>query len=165
MNGAQFGERDTAAIRDYLASFDLFVGNEAEGQSYIGLALERFLITLSMIPRTDRPGQKLLELGGNPYFLTLLMKRFRSYDITLANYFGAAGPANGRGKQVVSSEKYDETHEFEYDHFNGEIDEFPYPDHAFDVVLNCEIFEHLTLDPTAYLCECQRVLKPGARSC
>ncbi len=161
MNGAQFGERDTAAIRDYLASFDLFVGNEAEGQSYIGLALERFLITLSMIPRTDRPGQKLLELGGNPYFLTLLMKRFRSYDITLANYFGAAGPANGRGKQVVSSEKYDETHEFEYDHFNGEIDEFPYPDHAFDVVLNCEIFEHLTLDPTAYLCECQRVLKPG----
>ena len=161
MNGGQFQEHDVDAIRDYLASFDLFAGNEAEGQSYIGLALQRFRTTLSMIPQTQIPGQKLLELGGNPYFLTLLIKRFRSYDITLANYFGAAGPASGRGKQTIRSERYGETHEFEYDHFNGEIDEFPYPDQTFDVVLNCEILEHLTLDPTAYLCECQRVLKPG----
>jgi SAM-dependent methyltransferase len=153
-------ERDVDAIRSYLASFDVFAGNEAEGQSYINLALQRFLITLAMIPQAASGG-RLLELGGNPYFLTLLIKRFRSYEITLANYFGAAGPANGRGKQIIRSEHYGEAHEFEYDHFNGEVGEFPYPDHSFDVVLNCEILEHLTLDPTAYLCECQRVLKPG----
>jgi SAM-dependent methyltransferase len=161
MNAAQFREDDVKAIRDYLASFDVFAGNEAEGESYLNLALQRFLITLALIPPASQPGMTLLELGGHPYFLTLLIEKFRAYDITLANYFGAAGPVNGRGTQVITSARYGERHAFDYDHFNGEIDEFPYRDHTFDVVLNCEILEHLTLDPTAYLCECHRVLKPG----
>jgi SAM-dependent methyltransferase len=152
---------DVEGIRDYLASFDLFEGNEAEGQSYLSLALRRFLITASLIPPANPPGAKLLELGANPYFVTLLLDKFRGYELTLANYFGAAGPASGRGMQVVTSQRYGERHVFEYDHFNGESDRFPYPDGTFDFVLNCEILEHLPLDPTHYLCECHRVLKPG----
>lgn len=148
-------------LRDYLGSFDIFAGNEAEGQSYLNLAYRRFLATLALIPPADGPGRKLLELGANPYFLTLLIRKFRNYDLTLANYFGPNGPVGGRGIQSATSKKYGERYDFEYDYFNGEFDRFPYADHTFDVVLNCEILEHLTLDPTHYLCECHRVLKPG----
>lgn len=161
MTEARLALEDVEGIRDYLSSFDLFAGNEAEGQSYLSLALRRFLITLSLVPPVDPAGAKLLELGANPYFTTLLLKKFRGYDVTLANYFGVAGPSSGRGVQVVTSQRYNERHVFEYDHFNGERDRFPYPDGTFDFVLNCEILEHLPLDPTQYLCECHRVLKPG----
>jgi SAM-dependent methyltransferase len=149
------------SIRDYLASFDLFAGIEAEGIGYLTLSLRRILITLEAIPPAPEAGGRLLELGANPYFLTLLLKRFSRYELTLANYFGEGGPAGGHGTQVVSSRRYGERHEFPYDHFNGEQVRFPYPDGAFDTVLNCEILEHLIADPTHLLCECHRVLKPG----
>ena len=152
---------DVEGLRNYLGSFDLFAGIEAEGQSYLSLALRRFLITVSMVPPAGRPGARLLELGANPYFITLLLKKFTSYELVLANYFGEIGAPGGRGTQVITSRQYDEQHVFEYDHFNGESDRFPYPDGMFDLVLNCEILEHLPLDPTHYLCECHRVLKPG----
>jgi len=147
------------SLRAYLASFDLFAGKEAEGIGYINLALRRFLITLDLLPPAPEPGARLLELGANPYFLTLLIKRFHAYSLTLANYFTDSAPA--QGVQVVTSQQYGERHEFAYDHFNGEVARFPYADHTFDVVLNCEILEHLVADPTHYLCECHRVLKPG----
>lgn len=147
------------SLRAYLASFDLFAGKEAEGIGYVNLALRRFLITLDLLPPAPEPGARLLELGANPYFLTLLIKRFHAYSLTLANYFTDSAPA--QGIQVLTSQQYGERHEFVYDHFNGEVARFPYADHTFDVVLNCEILEHLVADPTHYLCECHRVLKPG----
>jgi SAM-dependent methyltransferase len=152
---------DVEGVRDYLGSFDLFAGIEAEGQSYISLALHRFLITVSLVPPAGQPGARLLELGANPYFITLLLKRFTSYELVLANYFGETAAPGERGKQTVTSRQYGEQHVFEYDQFNGERDSFPYPDGTFDLVLNCEILEHLPLDPTHYLCECHRVLKSG----
>lgn len=149
------------SIKDYLSSFDLFAGNEAEGIGYLNLSLRRILVTLELIqPAPDSEG-RLLELGANPYFLTLLLKKFSRYELTLANFFGKGGPAEGYGTHVVSSRRYGERHEFHYDHFNGEEAQFPYPDSTFDMVLNCEILEHLILDPTHLLCECHRVLKPG----
>ena len=161
MGQPELSLNDWDALRDYLSSFDVFAGNEAEGRSYLNLAFRRFLITLSLIPPAAGSHRRLLELGANPYFLTLLIKKFTDYDLTLANYFGETGPKGGHGVQTVASQRYGESYDFEYDHFNGELDRFSYPDHTFDVVLNCEILEHLTLDPTHYLCECHRILKPG----
>jgi SAM-dependent methyltransferase len=152
---------DPTSIQDYLASFDIFAGNEAEGVEYLRHSLRRILLTLALTPPSPETGGRLLELGANPYFLTLLLAKFTRYELTLANYFGKWGPVDGHGTQVVSNQRYGETHEFGYDHFNGEQDCFPYPDHTFDVVLNCEILEHLPLDPTHFLCECHRILKPG----
>jgi SAM-dependent methyltransferase len=152
---------DLEQIQDYLGSFDIFAGNEAEGIGYLTRALLRFLITLEMIPPVPESGGRLLELGANPYFLTLLMKKYTGYELALTNYFGEIELPGGRGIQAVCSERYGERHEFHYQHFNGEADTFPYPDSAFDVVLNCEILEHLTMDPTHLLCECHRVLRPG----
>lgn len=50
---------------------------------------ERFLYTLNLIP--EGATGRLLEIGANPYFTTLLLKYFRSsLDMTLTNYFGGA---------------------------------------------------------------------------
>jgi SAM-dependent methyltransferase len=45
--------------------------------------------------------------------------------------------------------------------FNLEEDRFPFADDAFDVVLFCEIIEHLLIDPTHPLREINRVLAPN----
>jgi SAM-dependent methyltransferase len=47
------------------------------------------------------------------------------------------------------------------DHFDAERDRFPYDDGSFDCVLNCEIYEHLLMDPLHMLLECNRVLADG----
>jgi SAM-dependent methyltransferase len=152
--------RTHAEITEYLLSFDLFKGNEYEGYAYVKDALNRFLIAIQMIPPATQPGAKLLELGANPYFISLLLKKFHRYEWHGANYFGA-GETRPVAEQTIHSERYGETHTFQYAHFNVEFDDYPYADATFEVVLFCEILEHLTVNPTHTLNEIHRVLKPG----
>jgi SAM-dependent methyltransferase len=49
----------------------------------------------------------------------------------------------------------------EFAHFNIEDAAFPFPEKSFDVVLFCEVIEHLQSDPVKVLLEIKRVLKPG----
>jgi SAM-dependent methyltransferase len=86
----------------------------------------------------------------------MLLRRFRRYDLELANFFG------GRGENIqrVQDDRTGESQEFRYREFNVEEDEFPYPDAHFDGVLYCEILEHLVRDPIAVFAEIHRVLKP-----
>lgn len=79
-------------VREYLLSFDIFEGASQEGINYITEALRRFLITVSMVPPTRVPGQKLLELGASPYFLTALLLDQTQYELELANFFGDSFP-------------------------------------------------------------------------
>ena len=51
--------------------------------------------------------------------------------------------------------------EYAFKQFNIEAEKFPYDDNSFDVVLFCEIIEHLLSDPVHALTEIRRVLKPG----
>ncbi len=150
---------DSEAIRDYLLSFDIFAGAPQEGINYLTDALQRFLITLEMVPDKDRPGLHLLELGAGPYFFTLLLQKYTRYTLHQANFFGHDFP--GPMMQTVTSTRYGEQFSFAFENFNAETQVFPYPDASFDLVTCCEIIEHLTIDPTHMLCEIHRVLKPG----
>lgn len=151
-------------LRRYLLSFDLWQGAaRAEGVAYLHDSFERLLTTLELVPPQRAGGvpARLLELGANPYFTTLLLKRFRpGYELHLANWFG---PHVGAGEQVqeIASAAFGERHRFAFAHFNVEADPFPYPDARFDVVLCCEIIEHLNRDPARMLAEIRRVLVPG----
>ena len=63
---------------------------KGEGQSqerffYLQEAYKRFLYSLELVPNQSG---SLLEIGSNPYFMTLLLQWFRDYDLTLINYFG-----------------------------------------------------------------------------
>jgi SAM-dependent methyltransferase len=92
-----------------------------------------------------------------------MLKRYRKYKISAANYFGEQEQTGAQGEHVITSLKYGDRHSFVYEHFNAEKDPFPYADHRFDLVLCCEILEHLLLDPTQMLYEIHRVLKPGGK--
>jgi hypothetical protein len=60
----------------------------------------------------------------------------------------------------VSTDDSPERH-MEFDCFDAEVDEFPYPDGSFDVVVFSELIEHLSLNPVWALSEIHRVLRPG----
>jgi len=146
--------RDQQQLKEELAHS--LVTPEAAGElrGYLEDCFRRLLTTLELVPADTG---RVLELGANPYFLTMLLKRFRGYELELANFFGR----RGNNVQRVRNDVTGESHEFRYREFNIEEDDFPYPNAQFDGVLYCEILEHLIRDPIAVFAEIHRVLKPG----
>lgn len=155
----QLSLSNTEQIRDYLLSFDIYAGAPQERQNYIAEALQRFLFTLEMVPQATEPGDRLLELGASPYYLTLLLLDQLHYEVELANYFGESFAPEA--SQIIQSDLYAQRFEFRFRNFNAEKERFPYQDSTFSTVLCCEIIEHLTIDPTHMLSEIHRVLIPG----
>ncbi|MGI8752269.1 MAG: class I SAM-dependent methyltransferase [Acidimicrobiales bacterium] len=147
---------DAGAVRRYLEDSEGIFGDPAEGRGYLDDAFDRFRLTLGMVPNLS-PGSRVLELGSNPYFLTRLLRR-RHLDVTSANWFGADFSHRPRVTQVITIPSTGAQETFDFDHFNIETDPFPYPDGTFDVVLFCEILEHLPCDPVHVLAEIHRVL-------
>jgi SAM-dependent methyltransferase len=145
---------------DFVTSVRVQDAPKAEMRAYGTFDFRRFVYTWGLA--RDLKG-KCLELGGNPYFATMLLNKFTDLDISLANYFGHSN--NGEHTQTVdyfelnSGEKKSEN--FTFQHFNIENDLFPYADGEFDVVIFAEIIEHLLNDPCKVLREIKRVLKPN----
>jgi SAM-dependent methyltransferase len=145
---------------DFVTSVRVQDAPEAEMRAYGTCDFRRFVYTWGLA--RDVKG-KCLELGGNPYFTTMLLKQFTDLDISLANYFGHAN--NGEYTQAVDylelarGEKNSEC--FTFQHFNIENDSFPYAAGEFDLVVFAEIIEHLLNDPCKVLREIKRVLKPN----
>jgi SAM-dependent methyltransferase len=150
---------DTDEVRAFLADTDIFGPAEAEAQGYLADAFDRFRITMALLEDVGAEAD-VLELGANPYFLTRLLAR-RGLRVTCANWFGPASGFGDRGVQVVGAPRGGGSETFEFDHFNVEVQRFPYPDDHFDVALFCEILEHLPNDPIHTLCELHRVVRPG----
>ena len=149
-----------AELRSLLAT--LAIDGEPPGHldGYATEAWLRFLHTWGLV--AGRRGA-CLELGSNPYFLTTLLDRYTELDLQLANFFGP--PYEGSLTQVVSLTEKGTTGRRSWTSalFNMEEEVFPYDDASFDVVLFCEILEHLLLDPVRVLNEIHRVLKPGGQ--
>ncbi len=149
-------------IFKYLLSFDLFsqMGRPDEGVAYAKEHLHRIIKTVELLPPLEGP-VKVLELGATPYYMTLIMQKYLNYDITAANFadyeFGVV--SDKEGHTTVSSKEFDEIYKFTYKMFNVERDPFPYEDEEFDLVLCCELIEHLLLDPSHMISEAHRVLK------
>ena len=126
---------------------------------YVDDSICRFLHTWGIV--RDETGA-CLELGANPFFTTYLLDRYTRLDLTLANYYGAGA---GEAIETVSFVQPETTVREQVERrsrlFNIEEDAFPYETDTFDVVLFCEILEHLLMDPVAVLRQIHRVLKPG----
>jgi SAM-dependent methyltransferase len=142
-----------------LACAELFSGR-AEAERYLYDCWERHQQVLCWLERLqERGASSVLELGANPYYLTLLIRKHLALQLTLANFFGDRLWNDRRHTQRLTYEG--QSVELVFDHFNLETDRFPYADRSFDVVLFCEILEHLLLAPDFALAEIRRVLRPG----
>jgi glycosyltransferase involved in cell wall biosynthesis/SAM-dependent methyltransferase len=146
-----------AALREFVTSIQVEDGPEEELRNYANDDFKRFIYTLGLVPEEN--DLRILELGANPYFTTTLLQKFRQSELHLANFFEAG--KESEGNQRVTIHQTGEVINYSYKHFNVEEDEFPYADEMFDVVLFCEILEHLLQDPVHALAEIRRVLKPG----
>jgi glycosyltransferase involved in cell wall biosynthesis/SAM-dependent methyltransferase len=143
-------------LRRMISSVQVEDASIEELKPYVEADFKRFVYTLSLVP--EQTGQRILELGSNPYFTTTLLRKFRSADLHLANFFDKP---EREGNQKVTIHSTGEVIEYAFKQFNIEADQFPYDDSSFDVVLFCEIIEHLLSDPVHALTEIRRVLKPG----
>jgi SAM-dependent methyltransferase len=144
-------------ILDTLVSFSIDGGTHGELENYAREDCDRFLHTLSLVPEGPL---RILEIGANPYFLTYLLKQFRpDAELTLLNYFG--GDAGIRD-QTLTVKRWDgeiENFSLQYHNVNIEESELPFADGSFDLVLYCEVIEHMLNDPLATLLRVKRVLR------
>lgn len=145
--------------KEYLLGFHQVFSNKEEAGQYLYDSWERMQVVMKWLDQLEKRGVKeVLELGSNPYYLTLLMKKYFAFNLTLANFFG---DSSQNGLQTHTVESGQEKHEFHFSHFNLEVDPFPYRASSFDCVIFCEIVEHLLLSADFPVSEIARILKPG----
>jgi SAM-dependent methyltransferase len=152
-------KKDVQEIMEYLGSFDLPGFNPVERKNYLDFSLDRFLKTLELFPDGINKNSRVLELGASPYFMSMLIEKNYKCKLDLANYFGEERFAGT--KETLVSETSGEKHVMAFKHFNVEKEEFPYPKNSYDLVIFCEIIEHLTVDPVHSLVQINRLLKKG----
>jgi SAM-dependent methyltransferase len=154
---ANVSEEDGEALARYLLSFDWAYRNDTVHQILVAGGLPLWRQILRFVPNPKERG-KALELGSPPFHITLLLQKFRNYDLSLTGF-----AADGRPEieQSVESSAYGERYTFRCQCFDAEKERFPYPDNSFDLVTWCEVIEHLTENPVHTLAEIHRVLKPG----
>lgn len=148
-------------IKDYLKSFNFFeryVHGRWEGDLYVETHARRFLETLRFLPPLP-PRARVLELGAVPYYMTVLLSRLMDFKLDTLSFFEVE--QSDSATHTVESLKFNERFDFEYRAVNVERDVFPLADRVYDLVLCCEILEHLLINPSHMLYEAHRVLRPG----
>jgi SAM-dependent methyltransferase len=148
---------DLNQLKDDLLNFRAPLEVPGVRAELIENALPRLLATLEMIPDSQRDAD-VLELGSSPYFLSLCLRRLCRGRLAHGNYFGTK---DRHGVDRLVHARTGEQIRFEFDLFNIEQDEFPYPDASFDIVVFSELIEHLGLNPVWSLSEIHRVLRPN----
>ena len=148
---------DDNLIVDVLDSLDLPFGSSNAGlMAYNRVFIHRYANTLACLAHLPR-SIKVLELAARPYGMTAALKRHLFDNIELAS-FGSYGEVDTI-KLGVASEYYllKETH------FNAEADHWPYAEETFDLIICCEMIEHLAMDPMNVFAEANRILRPDGR--
>jgi len=127
-----------------------------EFRGYVTADCERFLRTLDLVPQGEG---ELLEIGGSPYFTTLLLTRFRQkYKLNITNFFNGGPRTESQRVHFDGFDNEPEDHEFVFQNLNIEEWTFPYHDGQMDVIVFGEVLEHMTNDPLHAIREINRVL-------
>jgi SAM-dependent methyltransferase len=127
--------------------------------------LERYLTSMEYV--ADLPSTtRVLEVGAWPHGMTMLLRHYLFEDISTTGYLEKAeDQLKETGQRHVSLTDPVRGTSLSIDEplFNLEIHRWPFPDHSFDLIISCETFEHLGLDPMHAYAEANRILRPGGR--
>src|SRR5690348_1021508 len=115
-------------------------------RAYFEMHLHRLLTTLSLVPRS---GGRALELGSYLYGAAVLNRVLGYREVHTAYYHTTVG----RDRKSIRIEG-EPDFACDLDLFDAEQHKFPYSDAGLDLVLCCEIIEHLVRDPMHLLFEC-----------
>lgn len=128
-------------------------------EAELGTSLEQLRITLEFLPADLG---RVLQVGAAPYFLTLVLCKFSSYEMELVDYFRCfRQDADTVFKQCFKHRETGEEFYLSYRSFDIERQSFPYNNESFDGVIICDMLQRLMRDPVAVLAEIYRVLTPG----
>jgi SAM-dependent methyltransferase len=141
-------------VRQFLFSLDQ---PNAQSRDYIHVHADRLAATVVFAPPA-RTSRRCLELGSYMHIAPAL-KEFSGYDQVRVASLGPAGTtitkvASSQGREILRCN---------LDLFDVEQDTFPYPDEHFELVLACELLEHLRTDPMHMWFEIYRVLQHEGR--
>ncbi|MFC1495132.1 methyltransferase domain-containing protein [Thermodesulfobacteriota bacterium] len=117
---------------------------------------------IAHLPRNSR----VLEIGAAPFGLTFLLRHFVFKDVRATQLTNSSVGSKNLNQTIwadlVSTEGR-RIDNFEVRQFNLEKDPWPYENESFDLIVACEVFEHLATDPMHVVCEAGRVLREGGR--
>lgn len=151
------------ALLHYLLGFQLDGTTPEFTRTYVGDAFTRFLHTLDLLPFPVEG--RALEIGSNPFFFhVLLRKLFPAAEVEGSNFFdrNVFSKEISRGSHRISNGLMGEEHVFDHVTFNLEtVHPYPFEAGRFDLVLFCETFEHLAVDPLGVFRGLRRLLRPG----
>ena len=143
----------TNGLEEEMTRFLLSIehGNPSDS-AYLQAHLQRLVRTLTLVPPH---GRRALELGSYGHMAAAL-KHVAGYADVRGAYYGEPG-ADRKTLPIRNQPGFI----LDVDLFDAERHPFPYADGEFDLVLCCELIEHLIRDPMHMLFECHRILSPG----
>jgi SAM-dependent methyltransferase len=133
----------------FLDSLDTTAAGAA---AYFDEHRERLIRTLSLVP-LGSSSARVLELGSYLQMAAAL-DRVLKYGTVRAAYYSASPGVHARSLPIKGQSPFT----VEVDLFDAELHPYPYAESSFDVVLCCELIEHLVHDPMHMLLECRRIL-------
>ena len=141
-------------VKQFLYSLDQ---PDTQARDYVHVHADRLAATVVLAPPAQT-SRRCLELGSYMHIAPAL-KEFAGYAHVRAASLGPAGEtatkvATSHGREVLRCD---------LDLFDVEHDPFPYTDEHFELVLACELLEHLRADPMHMFFEIYRVLEPDGR--
>lgn len=127
----------------------------AELKNYLKEDFLRFCRTFSLLPDIDQE-YEVFEIGGNPYYLTALMKKYTNYKVTCSNFFNDQDTSCYQAEQVLVNA--DGTGSIPMPYINLNIEKNWYQENR-DLVCFCEVIEHMVESPLRALLNINKMLK------
>ena len=145
-----------AEIKKFMKSVKLPFDDQESAMHYHDVHSGRYAVTLNSLFRVDFSEKpKVLELAASPYGMTSYLCKIFGENLTLASY---SDNAISRDLTLMVGMESFTLQEFG---FNVEHENWPIEPESFDLVIACEVVEHLAMDPMALFAGANRVLKPG----
>lgn len=143
-------------LEDRIAAFvDSIAVDSAGAAEYLRQHRERICHTLSHVA-IGHSSARALELGSYLQMAAAL-EAVLGYPSLRCAYYGEAPASEQNSIRLKSGD----SSEFAVDLFDAERHTFPYESGSLDLILCCELIEHLVKDPMHMVLECRRVLREG----